>query len=87
MPARLFISSVTHLSKEERAALAPFLRLLAHDPLRSEDFEVDRSSREACRPGFEAADVYVLLPGPHMGHRFSISSVPDGGGVPERSST
>jgi hypothetical protein len=29
---KVFISSVTHLLKEERAALPPFLRLFDHEP-------------------------------------------------------
>ncbi len=59
---KVFISSVTHLLKEERAALPPFLRLFDHEPLRFEDFEAqDRSSREACLAGVEDADVYLLL--------------------------
>jgi hypothetical protein len=59
---KVFISSVTHLLKEERAALPPFLRLFDHEPLRFEDFEAqDRSSREACLAGVAAADVYLLL--------------------------
>jgi hypothetical protein len=59
---KVFISSVTHLLKEERAALPPFLRLFDYEPLRFEDFEAqDRSSREACLAGVEAADIYLLL--------------------------
>jgi len=59
---KVFISSVRHLLKEERAALPPFLRLIDHEPLRFEDFTAqDRSSREACLAGVDAADVYVLL--------------------------
>jgi hypothetical protein len=70
---KVFISSVTHLLKEERAALPPFLRLFDHEPLRFEDFEAqDRSSREACLAGVDVADVYVLLLGPRYGHRFRI---------------
>jgi hypothetical protein len=68
---KVFISSVTHLLKEERAALPPFLRLFDHEPLRFEDFEAqDRSSREACLAGVEAADIYVLLLGPRYGTPF-----------------
>ena len=49
---KVFISSVTHLLKEERGALPPFLKLFDHEPLRFEDFEAqDRSSREACLAG------------------------------------
>lgn len=68
---KVFISSVTHFLKEERAALPPFLRLFDYDPLRFEDFEAqDRSSREACLAGVEAADVYLLLLGPRYGMPF-----------------
>lgn len=68
---KAFISSVTYLLKEERAALPPFLRLFDYDPLRFEDFEAqDRSSREACLAGVEAADVYLLLLGPRYGTPF-----------------
>ncbi|MFA1705552.1 DUF4062 domain-containing protein [Mycobacterium intracellulare] len=68
---KVFISSVTHLLKEERAALPPFLRLFDHEPLRFEDFEAqDRSSREACLAGVGEADVYVLLLGPRYGTPF-----------------
>jgi hypothetical protein len=68
---KVFISSVTHLLMEERAALPPFLRLFDYEPLRFEDFEAqDRSSREACLAGVEAADVYVLLLGPRYGTPF-----------------
>ena len=68
---KVFISSVTYLLKEERAALVPFLRLFDHEPLRFEDFSAqDRSSREACLAGVEAADVYVLLLGPRYGQPF-----------------
>ena len=73
---KVFISSVTHLLKEERAALPPFLRLFDHEPLRFEDFEAqDRSSREACLAGVEAADVYVLLLGPRYGTPFPDTSL------------
>lgn len=65
---KVFISSVTHLLKDERNALPPFLRLFDHQPLRFEDFQSqDRSAREACLAGVEAADVYVLLLGPRYG--------------------
>jgi Domain of unknown function (DUF4062) len=65
---KVFISSVTHLLKDERNALPPFLRLFDHQPLRFEDFQSqDRSSREACLAGVEAADIYVLLLGPKYG--------------------
>jgi len=75
---KVFISSVTHLLKDERNALPPFLRLLDHQPLRFEDFKSqDRSSREACLAGVEAADVYVLLLGPSYG-----TSWPDTGLAP-----
>lgn len=68
---KVFISSVTHLLGDERAALPPFLRLLGHDGLRFEDFEAqNRSSRQACLAGVENADVYVLLLGPRYGTPF-----------------
>jgi hypothetical protein len=68
---KVFISSVTYLLKGERGALPPFLKLFDHEPLRFEDFEAqDRSSREACLAGVEAADVYVLLLGPRYGTPF-----------------
>lgn len=69
---KVFISSVTHLLKDERNALPPFLRLLDHQPLRFEDFvSRDCSSREACLAGVDAADVYVLLLGPKYGEPFA----------------
>jgi hypothetical protein len=68
---KVFISSVTHLLKDEREALPPFLRVIEHVPLRFEDFQSqDRSSRQACIAGVEAADVYVLLLGPRYGEPF-----------------
>ena len=73
---KVFISSVTHLLKDERNALPPFLRLLDHQPLRFEDFESqDRSAREACLAGVDAADVYVLLLGPKYGTPFADSGL------------
>lgn len=68
---KVFISSVTHLLSDERAALPPFLRLLGHEGLRFEDFEAqNRSSRQACLAGVEEADVYALLLGPRYGTPF-----------------
>jgi hypothetical protein len=68
---RVFISSVTYRLKDERNALPPFLRLFDHEPLRFEDFvSQDRSGREACLAGVEAAEVYVLLLGPKYGDPF-----------------
>ena len=66
-----------HVSAQgERGALPPFLQLLDHEPLRFEDFEAqDRSSREACLAGFEAAEVYVLLLGPRCETPFSDSGL------------
>lgn len=70
----MFISSVTYLLKDERNALPPFLRLFDHEPLRFEDFvSQDRSGREACLAGVEAADVYLLLLGPKYGDPFADS--------------
>lgn len=68
---KVFISSVTEHLRDERAALPQFLRLFDHQPLRFEDFESqDRSPRDACLAGVEAADVYVLLLGPRYGTPF-----------------
>jgi hypothetical protein len=65
---KVFISSVTALLKEERNALPAFLQVADHEPLRFEDFTAqDRSSREACLAGVDAADVYLLLLGPKYG--------------------
>src|SRR5664279_141433 len=73
---KVFISSVTYMLKEERNALPPFLRLFEHEPLRFEDFRSqDRSSREACLAGVQAADVYVLLLGPRYGDPFPDSGL------------
>jgi hypothetical protein len=73
---KVFISSVTYLLKGERGALPPFLKLFDHEPLRFEDFEAqDRSSREACLAGVEAAEVYVLLLGPRYGTPFPDSGL------------
>lgn len=68
---KVFISSVTYLLSDERAALPPFLRLLGHEGLRFEDFEAqNRSSRQACLAGVDEADVYALLLGPRYGTPF-----------------
>jgi Domain of unknown function (DUF4062) len=68
---KVFISSVAHLLKDERNALPPFLRVIDHEPLRFEDFtSQDRSSREACLAGVDAAEVYILLLGPVYGDPF-----------------
>jgi hypothetical protein len=65
---KVFISSVTAFLKEERNALPAFLKVADHEPLRFEDFTAqDRSSREACLAGVDAADVYLLLLGPKYG--------------------
>lgn len=65
---KVFISSVGAFLKEERNALPAFLQVADHEPLRFEDFTAqDRSSREACLAGVDAADVYVLLLGPKYG--------------------
>lgn len=73
---KVFISSVTYMLKDERNALPPFLRLFDHEPLRFEDFTAqDRSAREACLAGVEAADVYVLLLGPTYGEPFPDTSL------------
>lgn len=68
---KVFISSVTYRLKDERNALPPFLRLFDHEPLRFEDFvSQDRSGRQACLAGVEAAELYVLLLGPKYGDPF-----------------
>jgi len=68
---KVFISSVTHVLKDERNALPPFLRLFDYEPLRFEDFvSQDRSGREACLAGVGAADAYLLLLGPRYGDPF-----------------
>jgi hypothetical protein len=68
LQVKVFISSVTHLLKDERNALPDYLRVVGHEPLRFEDFRAqDRSSREACLAGVDAADVYILLLGPKYG--------------------
>lgn len=73
---KVFISSVTYALKDERNALPPFLQLLNYEPLRFEDFvSQDRSSREACLAGVDAADVYVLLLGPRYGDRLPDSEL------------
>lgn len=65
---KVFISSVTAFLREERNALPAFLQVADHEPLRFEDFTAqDRSSREACLAGVDAADVYLLLLGPRYG--------------------
>jgi len=65
---KVFISSVTAFLKEERNELPAFLKVADHEPLRFEDFTAqDRSSREACLAGVDAADVYLLLLGPKYG--------------------
>lgn len=65
---KVFISSVTAFLREERNALPAFLQVADHEPLRFEDFAAqDRSSREACLAGVDAADVYLLLLGPKYG--------------------
>lgn len=75
---KVFISSVTAFLKDERNALPAFLQVADHEPLRFEDFAAqDRSSREACLAGVDAADVYVLLMGPKYG-----DALPDTGRAP-----
>lgn len=75
---KVFISSVTAFLKDERNALPAFLQVADHEPLRFEDFTAqDRSSREACLAGVDAADVYLLLLGPKYG-----DLLPDSGKAP-----
>ncbi|WP_375477046.1 DUF4062 domain-containing protein [uncultured Jatrophihabitans sp.] len=68
---QVFISSVRRGLDEERDALPGLITALGHTPLAFEDFTT-RSvpSRQACVDGVKAADAYVLLIGPHYGHRF-----------------
>lgn len=76
---RVFISSVTYALKDERNSLARILSVVPpYEPLRFEDFvSQDRSSRDACLAGVDAADVYVLLLGPRYGE-----PLPDSGFAP-----
>jgi hypothetical protein len=68
---KVFISSVRRGLEEERDALPGLIAALGQTPLAFEDF-TSRSmpSRQACVDGVNAADAYVLLIGPHYGHRF-----------------
>lgn len=64
----VFISSVRRGLEEERDALPGLILALGHEPSRFEDFTSKPvPSREACLRGVEAADIYMLLLGPHYG--------------------
>lgn len=68
---KVFISSVRRGLEEERDALPGLITALGHSPLAFEDFTTQSvPSRQACVDGVKAADVYLLLIGPHYGHRF-----------------
>lgn len=68
---RVFISSVRRGLEQERDALPGLLKAIGYEPLRFEDFTAQQvPSRQACLDGIDSADVYVLLLGPHYGHRF-----------------
>jgi hypothetical protein len=68
---KVFISSVRVGLEQERDALPGLIRAIGHDPLRFEDFTaLSMPSREACLRGVDAADVYLMLLGPHYGHVF-----------------
>jgi hypothetical protein len=70
----VFISSVRRGLEQERDALPGLLLAIGHQPLRFEDFGAQaQPSREACLRGVEAADAYLLLLGPHYGHRFEAT--------------
>ena len=68
---RIFISSVRRGLEVERDALPGLIRAIGHEPTRFEDFGARAEpSREACIAGVDASDAYLLLLGPHYGHRF-----------------
>lgn len=68
---RVFISSVRRGLERERDALPGLISAIGHEPMRFEDFGArTEPSREACLAGVAAADVYLLILGPHYGHRF-----------------
>jgi hypothetical protein len=68
---RIFISSVRRGLVVERDALPGLIMALGHTAVCFEDFSAqDAPSREACLREVLASDVYLLLLGPHYGHRF-----------------
>lgn len=74
----VFISSVRRGLEEERDYLPGLLTASGHEPRRFEDFSaLPVPSRDACLAGVEAADVYLLLLGPHYGN-----PLPDTGQAP-----
>jgi len=74
----VFISSVRHGLEEEHDYLPGLLIASGHEPRRFEDFSaLPVPSRNACLAGVEAADVYLLLLGPHYG-----DPLPDTGQAP-----
>ena len=65
---KIFISSVRRGLEEERDSLPGLIMAIGHEALRFEDFTSQPTpSREACLRGVQAADVYLLLLGPHYG--------------------
>jgi hypothetical protein len=65
---KVFISSVRSGLEVERDSLPGLIMAVGHSPLRFEDFTSQPTpSREACLRGVQAADVYLLLLGPHYG--------------------
>lgn len=69
---KVFISSVRRGLEAERDALPGLIRALGHEPTRFEDFGAQAEpSRQACLAGVDGSDVYLLLLGPHYGHRFA----------------
>jgi len=68
---KVFISSVRRGLEAERDSLPGLIRAIGLEPVRFEDFSaLPTPSREACMRGVAAADVYLLLLGPHYGHVF-----------------
>ncbi|MER5670958.1 DUF4062 domain-containing protein [Pseudonocardia alni] len=71
MAMRIFVSSVSEGLVEERQACKAIIRALGHNPVLFEDFTPQSEpSREACLRELADSDIYVLLLGPHYGHRF-----------------
>lgn len=68
---RIFISSLRRGLEVERDSLPGLIRAVGHEPTRFEDFAAQAEpSREACLLGVDSSDAYLLLLGPHYGHRF-----------------
>jgi hypothetical protein len=74
----IFISSVRRGLEDERDYLPGLLKASGHQSRRFEDFSAQPvPSRAACLAGVEAAEVYLLLLGPHYG-----DPLPDTGQAP-----